>query len=77
MNNFKLLLLAAVASLALAGCDSKLGSDRDDGAAEKAGAALDNAGKKLEGAAKDVGKALEDACEEVKDGVGAKDVKCD
>ena len=77
MKKFKLLLLATVASLAIAGCDSNMGSDRDDGAAEKAGKALDEAGKKLEGAAKDVGKALEDACEELTEGVNAKDTKCD
>lgn len=77
MNNLKLLLLAAVASLAIAGCDSTIGSDRDDGKAEKAGAALDDAGKQIEKTVKDVGEALEDACEEVKEGVGAKDVKCD
>lgn len=77
MNKIKLLLLAAGAALAIAGCDSNIGSDNDDGMAEKAGASLDKAGKQIEDAAKDVGKALEEACEDVKDGVGAKDAKCD
>jgi len=70
MNISKLLLLAAVASFAIAACDS------NDGMAEKAGEAIDNTGKKIEQAATDAGNAIEDACEDIKKGVDAKDTDC-
>lgn len=70
MNVPKLLLLAAVASFAIAACDS------NDGMAEKAGQKLDNAGDSIEKAATDAGNAIEDACEDVKKNAGAKDTNC-
>lgn len=70
MNILKLALLTVVASFVLVACDN------DDGAAEKAGAALDNAGEKIADAAKDAGNAVEDACEDVKKSAGAKDTNC-
>ena len=63
MHISKLLLLAAVTSLALAACDS------NDGMVEKAGQKLDNA-------ATDAGNAIEDTCEDVKKNAGAKDTNC-
>lgn len=70
MNILKILLLTAAASFAIAGCDN------DDGMAEKAGEAMDDAGDKIEDAATDFGNAVEDACEDVKKGVDAEDKDC-
>jgi hypothetical protein len=70
MNISKLLLVLTVASFSIVSCDS------DDGVAERAGEAMDNAGKEIEQAAADAGNAIEDACENVKKGVGAGDTDC-
>jgi predicted small secreted protein len=70
MKITKLLVLAAVASFALAACDS------DDGMAEKAGQTLDNAGDSIKNAATDAGNAIEDACEDVKKSADAKNTNC-
>lgn len=70
MNILKILLLTMVASLAIVGCDN------DDGAAEKAGKALDDAGDKIGQAAADAGDAIKEACEDVKESVDAKDTDC-
>lgn len=70
MSIAKLLLLAMAASFALTGCDN------DYGMAEKAGAAMDEAGDRIEEIATDAGNAVEDACEDVKKNVDAKDIDC-
>jgi hypothetical protein len=70
MKIHTLLLATIVAVFGLAGCDN------DDGPAEKAGQAVDNAGQELKDAANDVGNAVEDACEDVKEGVDAEDTDC-
>jgi hypothetical protein len=64
-------LLAMIVSMfGLVGCDN------NDGPAERAGRAADDAGEELRDAAKDVGNAVEDACEDVKEGVDAEDTDC-
>lgn len=68
MKIHQLLLIAT--ALAIFGCDA------DDGPAEKAGKALDDAGDTIEDAAHDVGDAVEDACEDVKEGADADDTDC-
>ncbi|MEQ9562044.1 MAG: hypothetical protein RLN69_05945 [Woeseiaceae bacterium] len=70
MKIHTLLLATIVAVFGLAGCDN------DDGPAEKAGQAVDNAGQEIKDAASDVGNAVEDACEDVKEGVDAEDTDC-
>jgi predicted small secreted protein len=70
MNVAKLLLLTMVASFAIAGCDT------NDGEAEDAGEAIDDAGDKIGDAATDAGNAIEDACEDVKEGANADDTDC-
>jgi hypothetical protein len=70
LNIFRLLLLTTVASFAIAACEN------DDGMAEKAGQALDDAGDTIGDVAADVGNAIEDACEDVKKSADAKDTDC-
>lgn len=70
MHIAKLMLLLIVGSFALAGCD------RDEGPAEEAGEAMDEAGEQLEETAENTGNAIEDACEDVKEGVDAEDTDC-
>ena len=65
------LIPAMIASVfLLAACDE------DDGAAERAGRAVDEAGQEMKDTAKDVGNAIEDACEDIKEGVDAEDKDC-
>lgn len=59
----KLLSMISVMLFAISACDS------DDGAMEKAGEAIDNS-------ATDLGNKVEDACENLKEGVNAKDPNC-
>ncbi|NNE60458.1 MAG: hypothetical protein HKN35_06175 [Woeseia sp.] len=47
-----------------------------DGPAERAGEAIDDAADEIGDAGDDFGDAIEDACEEVKDGVDAEDQDC-
>lgn len=70
MNIPKLLLLAVVTAFSITACD------QNDGMAEKAGEAMDEAGENVEKAATDAGNAIEDACEDAKEGAGAKDTDC-
>jgi predicted small secreted protein len=70
MKIHTLLLTMLVSAFALSGCDS------NDGPAEKAGRAFDDAGEEIHDAAKDAGDAIKDACEEIKEGVDAKDTDC-
>lgn len=59
----KLLSIITVMLFSVAACDS------DDGAAEKAGATIDNS-------TTDLGNKIEDACEKAKEGVNAQDTDC-
>lgn len=59
----KVLSIISVMVFSVAACDS------DDGAAEKAGATIDNT-------TTDLGNKIEDACEKAKEGVGANDTDC-
>tara|TARA_R110002167_G_scaffold184554_3_gene384978 strand:- start:62 stop:265 length:204 start_codon:yes stop_codon:yes gene_type:complete len=59
----KIFGMISVMIFAAAACDS------DDGAMEKAGAKIDNA-------TTDLGNKVEDACEDVKEGLNAKDPNC-
>ena len=59
----KIFSMISVMIFAVAACDS------DDGAMEKAGAKIDNA-------TTDLGNKVEDACEDVKEGLNAKDPNC-
>lgn len=64
MSNIKSIVAAGVISLAafgIAACE--------DGAAE-------NAGETIDEAIHDAGNEIEDACEDIKDGVNAKDTDC-
>jgi len=60
--------LLACSILAM-GCEEK-------GPAERAGEALDNAADEIGDAGRDLGNAVEDACEDMKEGVNAKDTDC-
>lgn len=70
MRVAKFLLILMVGSFAVVGCD------RDEGPAEEAGEAMDEAGERLEDTAENAGNAVEDACEEAKEGVDAEDTDC-
>lgn len=70
MSTYTLIPALIASAFLLAGCDT------DDGAAEKAGRTVDEAGQELKKAADDVGNAVEDACEEIKEGVDAEDTDC-
>jgi len=70
MHIAKLLLILIIGSFGIAGCD------RDEGPAEEAGEAMDEAGEELEETAENAGNAVEDACEDVKEGVDAEDTDC-
>lgn len=59
----KLLSMVSVMLFAISACDS------DDGAMEKAGETIDKS-------ATDLGNKVEDACENLKEGVNAKDPNC-
>lgn len=70
MQIAKLLLILIIGSFAVAGCD------RNEGPAEEAGEAMDEAGERLQDTAEDAGNAVEDACEDMKEGVDAEDTDC-
>lgn len=70
MQIARLLLILIIGSFAIVGCD------RDEGPAEEAGEAMDEAGERLEETAQDAGNAVEDACEDVKEGADAEDTDC-
>lgn len=48
----------------------------EEGPAERAGEAIDDAADEIGDAGNDLGNAIEDACEEIKEGVDAKDQDC-
>ena len=62
-------LMLAVLSLSFVGCEQK-------GPAERAGESIDEAAESLKDSGKDLGNKIEDACEDLKEGVGAKDEDC-
>lgn len=62
-------LLLAALSLSFVGCEQK-------GPAERAGENIDEAVEELRDSGKDLGNKIEDACEDIKEGMGAKDEDC-
>ena len=63
-----------IASLFLAGL--LVVACEQDGPAERAGEAIDDAADELRDGGDNIANAIEDACEEVKEGVDAKDKDC-
>ncbi len=69
VRNSIYVLLLAVLSLSFVGCEQK-------GPAERAGENIDEAVEELRDSGKDLGNKIEDACEDIKEGMGAKDEDC-
>jgi len=64
------LVIAAAFTLTLAsGCN-------EEGPAERAGKAIDEAAENVREAGEDLGNEIEDACEEIKQNAGAEDTDC-
>lgn len=72
-NTRKLIALGCTAALVtvLSACEREA-----DGPMEKLGESIDDTTEALADGGGDLGNALEDACEELKEGVGAKDEDC-
>lgn len=69
MKNTLKLMVIFLAGIAASGCEQ-------DGPAERAGEALDNAAADIREGGEDLRNKIEDACEDIKDGAGAQDKDC-
>lgn len=69
MSYSKTLIALLLCSVLAAGCEQ-------EGPAERAGEALDEAYEDVRESGEDIGNAIEDACEDIKDEAGAEDKDC-